>query len=89
MAGTISCAIIGFAAFVMFVLVIIKLFQREGMDKGILGLVFPPYAFIRGWKRHRVLGLTTIMIAWSVLIGLSLLIVVFTVLSGLASSAAQ
>jgi hypothetical protein len=89
MAGTALCAIIGFAAFVVFVLVIIKLFQRDGLDKGVLGLLFPPYAFIRGWKRHRALDLTTIMIVWSVLIGLSLLIVILIVVSGLAPSAAQ
>jgi hypothetical protein len=35
--------------------VVMKLFRNEGWLKGLLGLVFPPYAFVWGWLHERTL----------------------------------
>jgi hypothetical protein len=83
MIWAILSAIVGIATFVLFILVLIKLFQNEGTGKGILGLICGLYTFIWGWMKHKELDITKIMIAWSALIVLSM------ILSTLAQSAAQ
>ncbi|MBN1811533.1 MAG: hypothetical protein JXA14_06840 [Anaerolineae bacterium] len=83
MIWTILSAIVGIAVFVLFIMVLIKLFQNEGTGKGILGLICGLYTFIWGWMKHKELNITKIMIAWSALIVLSM------ILSTLAQSAAQ
>lgn len=83
MIWAILSAIVGIAVFVLFILVLIKLFQNEGTGKGILGLICGLYTFIWGWMKHKELNITKIMIAWSALIVLSM------ILSTLAQSAAQ
>jgi hypothetical protein len=75
--------LVGIAVFVLFIMVLIKLFQNEGTGKGILGLICGLYTFIWGWMKHKELDITKIMIAWSVLIVISM------ILSTLAQSVAQ
>ena len=58
--------VVGLATFVMFVVVLIKLFQNEGVGKGILGIICSLYTFIWGWMKHKELGITQLMIWWSV-----------------------
>ncbi|MBN1954549.1 MAG: hypothetical protein JW900_05805, partial [Anaerolineae bacterium] len=65
---TILSAIVGLATFVFFVIVLIKLFQKEGALKGILGIICALYTFIWGWMKHKELGITQIMAIWTVLI---------------------
>jgi hypothetical protein len=64
--------------FVLALIVLIKLFQKEGVLKGILGLICMLYTFIWGWIKARELNITNIMIGWTVAIIL-LLIVNFVV----------
>jgi hypothetical protein len=83
MIWAILSAIVGIAVFVLFIMVLIKLFQNEGTGKGILGLICALYTFVWGWMKHKELNITKVMIAWSVLIVISM------ILSTLAQSAAQ
>ena len=64
----------GLATFALFIFVLIKLFQIEGVGKGILGLICALYTFVWGWQKHKELDIKNIMIAWSALIVLSMII---------------
>ena len=57
-------------------LVVIKLTLREGFFKGMLGLLFFPYAFYWGWQRRDNQDLRAIMNAWAAtLLALALLLI--------------
>ena len=60
--------LVGLANLVLFIMVLVKLFQEEGVGKGILGIICSIYTFIWGWMKHKELDLTKIMTAWSILI---------------------
>ncbi len=51
--------------FILFIVVLIRLFKEEGVLKGILGIVFCFYPFIWGWVKHRRLEMTKIMLLWT------------------------
>jgi spore maturation protein SpmB len=51
--------------FVVGIMVLIKLFQREGVLKGILGLICMLYTFIWGWMHHKEENITNLMYIWS------------------------
>jgi len=79
-------ALVGLAALInlaLFISVLIKLFQNEGVGLGILGLICSLYTFIWGWMKHKELGLTKVMVAWSAII------VIQMVLGGLLQQMAQ
>ncbi len=63
----IALVIINILCFVFFVMVLVKLFKNEGALKGILGFFCSIYTFIWGWLKHKQLGMTKIMTAWSIL----------------------
>ncbi|HEX7313912.1 MAG TPA: hypothetical protein VF297_08315 [Pyrinomonadaceae bacterium] len=56
------------AAFVVQILVVVKMFQNAGALHGILGLICGLYAFIWGWMNASKLGIRNLMIIWTVLI---------------------
>lgn len=56
------------AAFVVQILVVVKMFQNAGALHGILGLICGLYAYIWGWMNSGKLGLRNLMIIWTVLI---------------------
>jgi hypothetical protein len=62
----ISFLIIQIISLVLFVIVLIKLFQKEGALKGILGFFCGIYTFIWGWLKHKELALTKTMTLWSI-----------------------
>ena len=66
--------IFGIGSLIWFILVVIKLFKKEGVGLGILGVICALYTFIWGWINHKKQDITTIMIIWSVLIVISLII---------------
>ncbi len=66
--------LVGLVNLVLFILVLIKLFQKEGALKGILGLICALYTFIWGWIKAKELQITNIMMAWSVCIVLSIIL---------------
>ena len=72
--------LVGLANLVLFIMVLVKLFQEEGVGKGILGIICSIYTFIWGWMKHKELDLTKIMTAWSILL------VIGMILSGIVQS---
>ena len=65
--------LVGLAGLVCYVMVLVKLFQQEGTLKGILGIICGIYTLIWGWINAGKLGITTIMLIWSILIVLSII----------------
>lgn len=65
---TILSVLVWIATVVVFIMVLIKLFQNEGTGKGILGLICALYTFIWGWQKREELGITQLMMIWSGLI---------------------
>lgn len=66
--------ILGLISFVVGILVLIKLFKREGVLKGILGLICMLYTFIWGWMHHKDENITTLMYIWTAVIVISMII---------------
>ena len=66
----ITGAIIAFlcliANLVFFIIVLVKLFKKEGVLLGILGLIFGIVTYVWGWIKHKELQLTKIMIIWTI-----------------------
>jgi hypothetical protein len=60
-------AIGGLLAFVAGIVVLVKLFQTEGVVKGILGLICMLYTYIWGWQHinQEELKLKTWMYVWT------------------------
>ena len=75
MLGTIG----SFIALVCGVMVLVKLFQTEGVGKGILGLICMLYTYIWGWQniKKEELKLKTWMYVWTgaIILGIILNIV--------------
>jgi uncharacterized membrane protein YphA (DoxX/SURF4 family) len=65
--------ILGLASLVLGILVLIKLFQKEGALKGILGLICMLYTFIWGWMKTKENDNRNIMIFWTVAIVLTVI----------------
>jgi hypothetical protein len=53
---------------ICYIVVLIKLFQNEGLVKGILGLICGLFAFIWGWMNADRYGIKNVMMIWSLLI---------------------
>ena len=66
--------LVSLAVFVCFILVLIKLFKKEGVGLGILGIICGLYTFIWGWINHKKENITTVMIIWTILFVLILLL---------------
>lgn len=77
--------LVGLVNLVVFIIVLIKLFQTEGALKGILGLICSLYTFIWGWMNADRLGIKNIMLLWTGLVILGL-ILNFTIGFSTASS---
>jgi len=69
--------------FAMGIVVLIKLFKKEGVLKGILGIICMLYTFIWGWMHHKEENLTTIMYIWS---GLWLLGIILSAVAGASAA---
>lgn len=52
-------------ALVLGILVLIKLFQKEGALKGILGLICMLYTYIWGWMKVKENDNRTVMLLWT------------------------
>ena len=60
--------LISLITLVLFIMVLIKLFKKEGVLLGILGIICALYTFIWGWINHKKQKITNLMIAWTVCI---------------------
>ncbi|PYS72563.1 MAG: hypothetical protein DMF73_07990 [Acidobacteria bacterium] len=63
---------------ICFIIVLIKLFQENGVLHGILGLICGLYTFIWGWINATRLNIKNIMVIWTLLIILSIIVNVTT-----------
>jgi len=70
---SILAVVVWVANIVLFIMVLIKLFKKEGVLLGILGLICGIYTFIWGWMNSGLVG-KNIMIAWTVCIVLSIVL---------------
>ncbi len=61
--------------FILFFVVLIKLFKNEGALKGILGFFCGIYTFIWGWMKHKQLAMTKLMTVWSLMILLPFILI--------------
>ncbi|HXI24434.1 MAG TPA: hypothetical protein VNG71_11275 [Pyrinomonadaceae bacterium] len=59
---------------ICFIMVLIKLFQENGVLHGILGLICGLYTFIWGWINANRLNIRNIMIIWTLLIIVSIIV---------------
>ena len=62
------------ACLICFIMVLIKLFQENGVLHGILGLICGLYTFIWGWINATRLNIKNIMIIWTLLIIVSIIV---------------
>jgi predicted Zn-dependent protease len=62
-------------SFILFFVVLIKLFKNEGALKGILGFFCGIYTFIWGWMKHKQLAMTKLMTVWSLMILLPFILI--------------
>jgi hypothetical protein len=72
----------GFVIFAMGIVVLIKLFKKEGVLKGILGLICMLYTFIWGWMHVKEENLQNVMYIWT---GLWILGIVLSVISSVSA----
>jgi hypothetical protein len=70
--------LVGIVNLVLFIMVLIKLFQKEGTLKGILGLICALYTFIWGWMKAKELEITKIMYAWTGCVVVSIILSIIT-----------
>ncbi len=79
MLGTVGM-LAGLGCLICFIIVLVKQFQNGGAVHGIIGIVTCGiWTFIWGWMNGGKLGLRSIMMAWTLLIVVSM---VFNVLGG-------
>lgn len=73
-----------FIAWIAGIVVLIKLFQTEGVVKGLLGLICMLYTFIWGWQNigKEELKLKTWMYVWTGAVVLGILLSVVGSMSG-------
>ena len=76
--------LLALAAFVIQILVVVKMFQNAGALHGILGIICGLYAYIWGWMNANKLGIKNLMIIWTVLI---ILIIVLNIVFGASMAA--
>jgi hypothetical protein len=74
----------GFIAWIAGIVVLVKLFQTEGVVKGILGFICMLYTFIWGWQNigKEELKLKTWMYVWTGCIVLGVVLGVIGSMSG-------
>lgn len=76
--------LLALAAFVVQILVVVKMFQNAGALHGILGIICGLYAYIWGWLNSGKLNIRNLMIIWTVLI---ILIIVLNLVFGASMAA--
>ena len=65
--------ILSLGSVICWIIVVVKMFQNAGVLQGILGIICGIWAFIWGWMNPDKVG-RNIMLAWTVLIILSIVL---------------
>ncbi len=71
---SIVSSIAGLVSFVVGLVVLIKLFQKEGAMKGILGFICMLYTYIWGWRNAKEQNITNMMWIWTAVIIISAIV---------------
>jgi len=71
---SILAMLVGLGCLICWIIVLIKIFQNDGVLKGIIGLICALFAFIWGWMNADRYGIRNIMLIWTVLIIISLIL---------------
>ena len=71
---SILSTLMSIASLVCFILVLIKLFKKEGVLLGILGIICALYTFIWGWINHKKQKITNIMLIWTIITIIALIL---------------
>lgn len=71
--GLILASISGIGSLVCLIIVLTKLFPKEGVLLGIAGIICGLYTYIWGWINKNEFNLQQIMIAWTALIILGII----------------
>jgi uncharacterized membrane protein YfcA len=66
-------SIAGIVVWVIGLVVVIKIFQKEGVMKGILALICSLYTYIWGWQHAKEQNLTGMMWTWTIIIVISII----------------
>lgn len=59
--------VLGILDFLIGIFVLVKLFKREGVLKGILGIICMLYTFIWGWIHVKDENLMVMMVIWTII----------------------
>lgn len=76
--------LLALAAFVVQILVVVKMFQNAGALHGILGIICGLYAYIWGWMNSSKLNIKNLMFIWTALI---ILIIILNFVFGASMAA--
>ena len=68
------------------IVVLIRLFKKEGVLKGILGILCMLYTFTWGWMHYKEENIKNVMLIWSLVI---LITIVLNVISSAASGSSS
>jgi hypothetical protein len=79
-------SISGIVVFAMGIVVLIKLFQKEGVLKGILGLICMIYTFIWGWMHVKEQNLKNVMWIWTGLVILGFVLNIIAAVSSMGGN---
>lgn len=77
--------LVGLGSLILFIMVLIKLFQAKGPLHGILGLICGLYTFIWGWMNVDANNNRQIMLAWTGCIIAGIVLNILTAVLGSAS----
>lgn len=73
---SIISTIASLVSFVVGLVILVKLFQKEGILKGILGLICMLYTYIWGWMHAKEQNITNLMWIWTAVIVISIVVAV-------------
>lgn len=76
--------LLALAAFVIQILVVVKMFQNAGALHGILGIICGLYAYIWGWMNSAKYNIRNLMFIWTALI---VLIIILNIVFGASMAA--
>lgn len=76
--------LLALGAFVVQILVVVKMFQNAGALHGILGIICGLYAYIWGWMNSGKLNIKNLMFIWTALI---ILIIILNIVFGASMAA--
>ena len=66
--------LVGLGCLICYIVVLIKLFQNEGLVKGIFGIICGLFTFIWGWMNANRYGIKNVMMIWTLLLIIAIIL---------------